>query len=46
MFTFGGGVGVPVSRHWIVDAGYRFSRIDADTPVNAQGATFGLGYRF
>ena len=46
MFTFGGGVGVPVSRHWMVDAGYRFSKIDADTPVNAQGVTFGLGYRF
>jgi outer membrane protein with beta-barrel domain len=46
MFTFGGGVGVPFTRHWIVDAGYRFSRINADLPVNAHGATFGLGYRF
>jgi opacity protein-like surface antigen len=46
MFTLGGGVGIPVSRHWAVDAGYRFSRVDADTPVNTQGATFGLGYRF
>jgi opacity protein-like surface antigen len=46
MFTLGGGVGVPFNRHWSVDAGYRFSRIDSDVPVNAQGATFGLGYRF
>jgi opacity protein-like surface antigen len=46
MFTLGGGVAVPVARHWAVDAGYRFSRIDADTPINAQGMTFGFGYRF
>ena len=46
MFTLGGGVDFPVARHWAVDAGYRFSRIDADTPLNAQGATFGFGYRF
>lgn len=46
MFTLGGGVEVPVARHWAVDVGYRFSRIAADTPLNAQGATFGFGYRF
>jgi len=46
MFTLGGGVEIPVARHWAVDAGYRFSRIAADTPLNAQGATFGFGYRF
>jgi opacity protein-like surface antigen len=46
MFTLGGGVEVPVARHWAIDAGYRFSRIAASTPVNAQGATFGFGYRF
>jgi hypothetical protein len=46
MFTLGGGVEVPVARHWAVDAGYRFSRITADTPINTQGATFGFGYRF
>jgi len=46
MFMLGGGVEVPVARHWAVDAGYRFSRINADTPLNAQGATFGFGYRF
>ena len=37
---------VPVAHHWAVDAGYRFSRVEADTPVNAQGATLGFGYRF
>src|SRR5439155_7978591 len=46
MFTLGGGVEVPVARHWAIDGGYRFSRIAADTPVNAQGATFGFAYRF
>ena len=46
MFTVGGGVDVPVARHWAIDAGYRLSRVSADTPVHAQGATFGLGYRF
>jgi opacity protein-like surface antigen len=46
MFTLGGGVEIPVARHWAVDAGYRFSRVTADTPLNAQGATFGFGYRF
>jgi opacity protein-like surface antigen len=46
MFTLGGGVDVPVTRHWAVDAGYRFSRVAAGTPLNAQGATFGFGYRF
>jgi hypothetical protein len=46
MFTLGGGIAVPVAHHWAVDAGYRFSRIDADTPINTQGMTFGFGYRF
>jgi opacity protein-like surface antigen len=46
MFTLGGGIDVPVAHHWAVDAGYRFSRIDADTPINTQGMTFGFGYRF
>ena len=46
MFTLGGGVEVPVTRRWAVDAGYRFSRVSAETPLNAQGATFGFGYRF
>ena len=46
MFTLGGGVEIPVARHWAIDAGYRYSRVAADTPLNAQGATFGFGYRF
>jgi opacity protein-like surface antigen len=46
MFTLGAGVEIPVARHWAVDAGYRFSRVAAATPLNAQGATCGLGYRF
>jgi opacity protein-like surface antigen len=39
-------VQVPLFGRWTADVGYRFSRIAADTPVNAQGATFGVGYRF
>ena len=51
MFTLGGGVQVPVAPHWIVDAGYRHSRISADTtlsasPLSTNGMTFGFGYRF
>lgn len=46
MFTLGAGVDVPVASHWAVDAGYRFSRVDAAVPLNAQGLTFGFGYRF
>lgn len=46
MYTLGGGVEIPVTGHWAVDAGYRFSRVSAATPVNAQGVTFGVGYRF
>jgi opacity protein-like surface antigen len=51
MFTFGGGVQVPVVPHWVLDAGYRYSRIAADStlsasPLNANGMTFGFGYRF
>jgi opacity protein-like surface antigen len=46
MYTLGGGVDVPVKRHWDVDAGDRYSRIAADSPFNVQGMTFGVGYRF
>jgi opacity protein-like surface antigen len=46
MFTFGGGLEVAAARHWLIDAGYRTSRISADTPLTTQGATFGFGYRF
>ena len=46
MTTLGGGVDVNVAKHWTVDSAYRFSRIAADTPLHAQGLTFGFGYRF
>jgi opacity protein-like surface antigen len=51
MFTLGGGVQFPVAPRWVIDAGYRYSRIAADptlsaSPLNANGMTFGVGYRF
>ena len=51
MFTLGGGAQFPIAPHWVVDAGYRYSRIAADStlsasPLNANGMTFGVGYRF
>lgn len=46
MYSFGGGVQIPIFGAWAADVGYRFSRVNADTPVNAQGVTFGIGYRF
>jgi len=51
MFTLGGGVQYPVLPHWVVDVGYRYSRIAADqtlstSPINTNGMTFGFGYRF
>jgi len=46
MFSVGGGVEVPIVPHFVASAGYRVSRVSADTPVNAQSVTFGVGYRF
>ncbi|HEY7172989.1 MAG TPA: outer membrane beta-barrel protein [Vicinamibacterales bacterium] len=51
MFTLGGGVQIPLVPHWMVDAGYRYARIAADTslsatPLNTSAMTFGFGYRF
>ena len=46
MFTIGGGVQVPVAPRVSVDVGYRVSRINADTPVNAHSIIAGVGYRF
>ena len=46
MFTFGGGVQVPIAPHVDVDVGYRVSRVNSDTPVNAQSIMAGVGYRF
>jgi len=51
MFTLGGGMQIPVTRHWAGDVGYRYSRIAADdslsaSALNINGMTFGFGYRF
>ena len=51
MFSAGAGVQIPVARGWVAEAGYRYSRIAADTtlsasPLNTNGMTFGVGYRF
>jgi len=51
MFTLGGGVQVPAGPRVAIDVGYRYSRINADTTLNAlslnaNGLTFGIGYRF
>jgi opacity protein-like surface antigen len=51
MYTFGGGFQVPLAPHWVVDAGYRYSRITADStlsasPLNTNGMALGFGYRF
>ncbi len=46
MYSLGGGVQIPIVNRWAADIAYRFSRIESDTPLNAQGLTFGFGYRF
>jgi len=46
MFAVGGGVEAPIAPHLAVEIGYRMSRVSADSPINAQSVTFGLGYRF
>jgi opacity protein-like surface antigen len=46
MFTLGGGVQVPIAPRLNVDVGYRLSRINTDTPVNAHSIIAGIGYRF
>ena len=51
MFSAGAGVQIPVAHRWVADAGYRYSRIAADdtlsaSPLNTNGMTFGVGYRF
>ena len=40
------GVEVPIVPHFAATAGYRYSRVSADTPLNAHSVTFGVGYRF
>ena len=46
MFSVGGGVETSIAPHLVADVGYRVSRVSADTPLNAQSITFGVGYRF
>jgi opacity protein-like surface antigen len=51
MYTFGGGAQFLTTPHWVVDAGYRYSHIGADTtlsttPLSTNGMTFGVSYRF
>ena len=46
MFAVGGGVEAPIAPHLVADVGYRVSRVAADTPLNAQSVTLGVGYRF
>jgi opacity protein-like surface antigen len=51
MYTLGGGAQFLTTPHWVIDAGYRYSRIGADTslsasPISTNGMTFGVSYRF
>ena len=46
MYSLGGGVNLPIAKHLAADVGYRYSRIATATPINTQGMTFGVGYRF
>jgi len=46
MLSTGAGIEAPIARHVMFDAGYHFSHVNADTPLHAQGLTFGVGYRF
>jgi opacity protein-like surface antigen len=44
--ALGGGVELPLAAHLTANVGYRYTRVAAETPLNAQGMTFGFGYRF
>lgn len=52
LWTTGGGADIAMGAHLALDAGYRYTRINADTSIssasalNANGLTFGVGYRF
>jgi Outer membrane protein beta-barrel domain len=46
MLSGGAGIEAPIAKHLVLDAGYRASRVNADTPLHTQGLTFGVGYRF
>jgi len=45
-YSLGSGARFQLDRHMLFDAGYRFSHVDADTPLHAHSITFGVGYRF
>ena len=46
MWSVGAGADFQLVRHVALEAGYRFSRVAADTPIDANSVTFGMGYRF
>lgn len=46
MMSGGGGLEVPIGKRLVADAGYRVSRVNAESPFHTQGMTFGVGYRF
>ena len=46
MFSGGAGVEAPIAGRLVVDASYRLSRVNWDSPLHTQGLTFGVGYRF
>lgn len=51
LWTAGGGAEIGMGSHLALDAGYRYTHINADTNIspnalNANGLTFGVGYRF
>jgi len=46
LLSLGGGATFDIARHLTADVGYRWSRINADTPIATQGVTFGVGARF
>jgi hypothetical protein len=46
MVSGGAGVEAPIARRVVLDASYRYSRLNTDSPLHTQGLTFGVGYRF
>jgi len=46
MVSTGAGVETTLAPHVTLDVGYKYSRVDSDTPINAQSVLFGVGYHF
>jgi len=46
MISGGGGIEAPIAGRLVLDASYRISRVNAESPLHPQGLTFGVGYRF